>query len=196
MATSTGTIGLSASAILAHGLSRIAELEAETVSIDERLRDCAPSQVSALMTQRRAADDERAWLSSKIEQYKREAEAETWEASRQSLNAAWAPLAERRAQAVKHVGECVSALVSALNEMIAVHKEQRGLLTAATPMDAIAARNATKIRPQIQAIDFSEQQARLFVATMLRPMMPQGGRFAPSELTTDETSVAFRDHVL
>ena len=192
----TTSVEVSAQAILSHAQDRIADLEVKVLEIDEALKHCEADQVSTLMTKRREMDDERGWLQSKLSQYETASDAERWNEMKDALNAAWTPLAQRRINATQRVDECVTALVEALEAVFAVHKEQRSLLIAAVPMDKLSHRNAPKVQPQIATLEFAEQQCRLYVATILRPMMPTGGRFAPSTLETDQNVLAFRDFVL
>jgi hypothetical protein len=83
------------------------------------------------------SDDQRLWLMNKLAEYESAANLEMWEAARDRLNTAWAPLAERRITATQKLGECTALLLAAIDDLKAIHDAQRNLLVAFTPTDKL-----------------------------------------------------------
>ena len=192
----TASVEVSAQAILSHAEDRIRDLEETVTAIDSELRICESSEVSRLMTKRRSCDDERAWLSSKLSQYKTASDLEQWQAARDRLNEAWAPLAERRIAAIEELRVRVEEVVSAIASLNAVHAQQRTLLVEFTPLDDLRPKHSDSAQRNIQVTDTATQLALSWVAQTLRPLLPTGARFSPPDLVPDVEKIPYRNSVL
>ena len=188
-------VEVSAQSIYDRARLRVDELEALAIGIDAQLQICESVEVTGLMDARRSHDDERLWLLGKLPGYEADANLEAWEQARADLNAKWKALAQNRVAATERLGEATRELVAAIESVNAAHAEQRQLLLANVRIDSWRPKNHASVQHEIKALDFGIQQSVLWAATLLRPLLPTHGRFAPTELVMADT-LPFRDHVL
>lgn len=109
-------------------LSEHERLTDETASaieaIDEQLKSAAPAAGFALLKEKRELQDRLDWLADTLPKVQAAANAELHAEIKRDVNAAWAPLADRRLELIAELESAVDGVLRALDEIDNITSEQ------------------------------------------------------------------------